>query len=195
MDERHWCIMVVQICLCHKLKKDVVMKYVLRFSILLLVVFVVSGNLNAYQNEPEGFRGIKWGENVSNVHGLSQLEKRGHKAVYSRQNDKMKLGNVDLQIIGYVFYNSKFYSVTILFTGESSAVALKEMLVKKHGNPQSQKDLQKYWSWHGDKTIIGLRYRNGSGELVYIFVPIYEEERRDRGLPTLDDFRNYLLKK
>ena len=65
-------------------------------------------------SEPDGFRGIKWGTNVNEIKDLEYIQtmKDGRK-IYTRIEDKMQIGNAQLDTIWYSFLDDKFYSVFV----------------------------------------------------------------------------------
>ena len=51
------------------------------------------------QNEPRGFRGIKWGTDVYRVPGLVLLETNGKKRIYARDCDELTLDKTKVEAI------------------------------------------------------------------------------------------------
>ncbi len=68
-------------------------------------------------SEPDGFRGIKWGTDISTIQGMKDTGK-GYSAhpdekYYTREGDKLETGGAKLKKIQYSFYKGKFFEVTI----------------------------------------------------------------------------------
>jgi hypothetical protein len=89
--------------------------------------------------EPDGFRGIKWGEDLSQVEGMKQIGRSAGSGVYTRADDKLTMGGAELDKIYYYTIYKKFYAVRIyLKEGESNWEALKADVMKKYGEGYSQ---------------------------------------------------------
>jgi len=71
---------------------------------LLIISVWVSLPAFAFQNEPDGFRGIKWGTNISELPDMSLSEDYGNSKFYLRKGEKLKIGDADIDRIGYGFY-------------------------------------------------------------------------------------------
>ena len=70
-------------------------KSALLLSFLLLVLSCVP--CAAFQNEPDNFRGVKWGDDISR---LADFKKVGDET-YQRDSDKLKVGDATLSKISY----------------------------------------------------------------------------------------------
>jgi hypothetical protein len=65
--------------------------------------------------EPEGFRGVKWGQNVTTISGLKVIDKPDQvTSICIRPSDKMKIGRINLHKIRYKFWMEKFWRVEIV---------------------------------------------------------------------------------
>ena len=89
----------------------------------------------AFQNEPDGFRGIKWGTNIKTLNGMTEIEKqsKGGLILYVKDNDKLQIGGAELMMVCYSFWQDKFYSVFIQTKKHSNWSALKEVVFAKFG--------------------------------------------------------------
>ena len=70
----------------------------------------------AFKNgsEPEGFRDVKWEQNISTISGLKIIDKPDQlTTICARPSDKMKIGRVNLHTITYEFWKGKFWRVEI----------------------------------------------------------------------------------
>jgi len=136
------------------------------FSILVIVSIMMMPLLSfAFQNEPDGFRGIKWGTNIDKLSRIELINIGDYgdgRKVYKRRNDKMAIGEVKLNGIFYCFWKNQFSSVGILCVPEDSVKLLKNLehtygegdthfyddsnWVKKW----SGKDLEIFWGVYGN---------------------------------------------
>jgi len=138
-------------------------------------MFVLTSMIWAFQNEPDGFRGLKWGDPPTvdmEYHGES-----GKSKWYSRPTDKMKIGNVQLCSIAYWFYGEpeRFYVVFCIFSGKENYDLLETICKGRYGEPAKEEWLHKLY-WLGQKGFVRLEYDPGEGGfLVLGSVPIMME--------------------
>ena len=79
-------------------------------------VLLIPSMVFAFQNEPDNFRGIKWGTNINELLDMKSTETIGDLTMCEKKDDKMKIGDADLDIIRYLFYKDRFYAVLITFS-------------------------------------------------------------------------------
>ncbi len=153
-----------------------------------VVIAVVVGLISitspavAFQNEPDDFRGIKWGTNIKDIIGMQCQSERGNEKSYSRLGDKMAIGNAPLTIILYDFYKDRFSGVSITYEGESAFDSLKRTLTDLHGKPSRPNVYVENYVWSGALVDITFEYSDFSkrGTIYYFYKPIIEEEQRDK---------------
>jgi len=112
-------------------------------------------------SEPDGFRGIKWGTDIST---LSDMEYLGTDPIYggvkkyTRKNEVLHLGGVKLKRIEYGFWRGKFCNVMIITEGYTNWTGLKKAVFEKFGRgSQSNEGVEYYW-WSGETTWMTLGY-------------------------------------
>jgi hypothetical protein len=70
----------------------------------------------AFENEPDGFRGIKWGTSFS-THGKEMVASRrtddGSIKCYLRTGDKLSIGDAKLTSLEYCYWKDQFYRVIL----------------------------------------------------------------------------------
>ena len=59
--------------------------------IFLLITFIY---VLAFPNEPNDFRGIKWGTHISKIKGLQNKEQQGDDVLYTKKNDKLEIAGI-----------------------------------------------------------------------------------------------------
>ena len=89
------------------------MKKYFGFMIIMSIV-LFSINTFAFQNEPDGFRGVKWGTNIKALKDMKYFTGKGEFTMYRRNNDKMQIGGAKLARILYVFWNNGFSSCIVM---------------------------------------------------------------------------------
>jgi len=116
-------------------------------------------------SEPDGFAGIKWSTEFSEVK-LDMLESGSVsnptepnvkiKIYYTKKGDNLKMGEAQLDKIEYGFWKGKFGEVQITATAPENFNQLKKFLFEKYGTVD--KSTQGLYSWNGPVTRVALRY-------------------------------------
>jgi hypothetical protein len=116
-------------------------------------------------SEPNGFAGIKWGTEFSEVKS-DMVESRSItnptepdvkiKIYYTKKGDNLKMGEARIDKIEYGFFRGKFAEVQITATGPLNFNHLKKVLFEKYGTVD--KPVQGLYPWNGSVTRIALRY-------------------------------------
>ncbi len=147
------------------------MKNFRRWSFILLVVMGILGctqkSTSPFKpnSEPDGFAGIKWGTEFSEVKS-DMVESRSIanptepdakiKIYYAKKGDNLKMGEAQLDKMEYGFFRGKFAEAQITATGPENFNHLKKFLLEKYGTVD--KSTQGLYSWNGPVTRIALRY-------------------------------------
>ena len=142
-----------------------------RWSIILTVVVAIFGctqkSTSGFKtnSEPDGFAGIKWDTESSEVKS-DMVESRNVsepttpdvklKIYYTKKGDHLKMGEGQLDKMEYGFFRGKFGEVQITATGPENFDHLKKFLFEKYGTVE--KSTQGLYSWNGPVTRIALRY-------------------------------------
>lgn len=131
----------------------------------------------SYYNEPDGFRGLKWGTTLSSLSGLQFVHKDddGIK-YYTIKTDKLTIGSAHVQSIWYGFWRGKLYSSFVVFKGSHNWDIIKGSLFEKFG---SGRDLQgESFAWRGGKTNIITSWNRFSNDgSMAMFSTQLEEEK------------------
>jgi hypothetical protein len=117
----------------------------------------------SFQNEPEGFRGIRWGQNIGEVRNM-QLVSRDNKgmSVYSRNVDILSLGEAKLRRVRYVFWQKKFLEAQ-MYADPDQLQALKRVVYEQYGeghNPYGPTSNVHDYSWVGPVASVRLSRTN-----------------------------------
>jgi hypothetical protein len=130
--------------------------------------------------DPEGFRDIKWGTEISTLKDMEEVEQdksSGRDLVwYKRKGDTLTIGEAKLENIFYSFWMGEFESVWIDFEGEENLQALKKEFFERFGKARgSEGSVDKvgkrarrerspterpgaFYAWWGKNTEIWLSY-------------------------------------
>lgn len=145
--------------------------------IVLIVSMLFSGGAAfAFQNEPEGFRGLNWGDPpTENMQFLG--EQFGNRRVYFRLDDKLKMGQAPLQTVIYFFYgeSEKLFTVTLYFNGRSNYEELKTICRARFG--EGTEEGTNSICWISPETMVHLIFwhQKGVGELHLVCGPLHQE--------------------
>ena len=147
------------------------MRNLLKLSIILAFVLGVFGctqkSTSPFKpnSEPDGFAGIKWSTEFSEVKS-DMIESRHTsnptepdvkiKIYYTKKGDNLKMGEAQLDKMEYGFFRGKFAEVQMTATGPENFNRLKKFLFEKYGTVE--KSTQGLYSWNGPVTRIALRY-------------------------------------
>jgi hypothetical protein len=111
--------------------------------------------------EPEGFRGINWGTDLSMLSDMVPLgsdSSYGEINTYLRNGDELTIGAASLERIEYGFWKDKFRGVKVLTKGYSNWTGLRDVMFEKFGKGYlTIKDPEEYF-WPGEKTNMILQY-------------------------------------
>jgi len=121
---------------------------------ILVCMFGLAGIGFTFQNEPEGFRGLKWGDPPTE--DIKYLKTIGRQRVYTRKNDKKRLGSAKLELIVYEFYENRLYLVNLLFRGKENYDLLKTICKGRFGE-ETKKILYDYY-WKGPEATVILMW-------------------------------------
>ena len=139
----------------------------------------------AFPNEPNGFRDLRWGES------LQDIQSKGYDPVYvgyfARQNAVVYgafladpyISNQKSSFISLYFWNNKLYSIVVNF-GEpykydASADAMFSSLCSLHGFKFITYG-NDGWSWYGDTANVSL-VKNKDGTFCVILTSEYYESK------------------
>ena len=124
-------------------------------------------------SEPDGFRGIKWGQDISTVDGLVYVStdpSYGGIDCYIREGDELKMGNAKLERIVYGFWKNKFSDVRISTKGYTNWSSFKAVVFEKFGEGYQDNEYIEEYVWWGEKTWMILEYNEFSKEgLLFMF--------------------------
>ena len=149
--------------------------------LLIISVYVAIPGL-AFQNEPHGFRGIKWGTNISELTDMLVVESGKDTLYYARKTDNMKIGDADIGQISYGFYKNRFFVALVEYKGYVNFTKLKAILFDQYGKPEQPNQLMENYFWVGGTVDIYFDYNDmlKSGNVYFSFRPIQQERAKER---------------
>jgi len=164
--------------------------------VIILIGCFASTRPSKFRSEPDGFRGIKWGTEVSTLKDMKKVEqdKSSGRGLlwYRRKGDTLAIAEAKLENIFYSFWMGNFESVWIDFEGEENFEALRKELFEQFGKAResegSMGNMGKrapteragaFYAWWGENTEIFLSYSKDrhKGTLTMNSRKIREERR------------------
>jgi len=160
-------------------------KEALLLALIISIFLLVSAGFT-FQNEPDGFRELKWGDlPTEDMIYFTTLEGA---RVYNRLNEEMHIGSAQFYLIAYLFYGQpeKFMSIILYFRGEKNYDLLKTICRGRFGEETDQGFY--LLGWLGQKVIITLRYNTieEEGSLSLTNMPILMEKKRIEGQKEIE---------
>jgi hypothetical protein len=170
------------------------------FSIFLIGCFA-SNRSSKPRSEPDGFRGIRWGTEISTLKDMEKVEQdkssNSDLVWYTRKGETLAIGKTKLENIFYSFWMGNFESVWIDFKGDENFETLKKELFEQSGKVLESEELMKktyerawrgpstieradfFYGWWGKNTEMSLSYsKDRHMGTLYINSRMISEERR-----------------
>lgn len=121
-------------------------------AIAFFLVLLTTGAF-AFDNEPDGFRGLKWGDPPTEE--MVEFYAYGDEVSYMLPEDKMFLEDVSLYLIVYLFFGNRFGGAGFAFNGEDYD-KLKTICRERFGD-QVEEGLYEL-KWVGQEAVVVLQY-------------------------------------
>jgi len=85
--------------------------------------------MDAFPNEPMGFRGILWGQRLESLTGrnFTKISDDGDCSAYRLNNDRLRMGHVEVHDIIYYFFPHRLYRVHVQIESYENFARLKEI--------------------------------------------------------------------
>ncbi len=170
------------------------------FSIFLVGCFA-SARSSKPRSDPVGFRGIRWGTEISTLKDMEKVEQdkssNSDLVWYTRKGDTFAIGKAKVETTFYSFWMGNFESVWIDIKGDENFETLKKELFELSGKVLESEELMKkmdkkaerepstiehaeeFYAWEGKNTEMSLSYsKNLHKGTLYINSRMIGEERR-----------------
>jgi hypothetical protein len=134
---------------------------------------------SAYQNEEDGFRGLKWGAPVPEGWKMTDFQPvYGGVSRYERPGEDLTLGAAKLKRVSYNFWQGRMFAVYVEFEGPSNFSGVMESCSKRFGAPDKPDKSQQTFCWFGSVTTVLLQFSDvaGSGSLFVVSEAIQKEQ-------------------
>lgn len=162
--------------------------FLLILVLLCVIFFVAPASAADSANAPDGFRGIKFGSDLSKISGMKKMNVNIlDMEAWTKVGDKLFIGDVPCSMILYNTYNNKFFQVTISFdTNDLQAkidfLTIGKILIDKYGVPDQNlgdpenSDFHFAWQFENNVTV-QFAYteepaNNPTSLIIYTYMPI-----------------------
>jgi len=162
-----------------------------------ILVFLLVDIGFAFQNEPEEFRGLKWGVPPTEDMKFLCVTPEGARW-YTRPYEKLSIEGVSLVTTVYSFHGrpERLMCVNLLWVGKDNYDRLKTICRARFGKETERESNNPYnLRWVGEKTEVALGYGpalGGIGGLVLadkaIFAEYLEGEKKEQSEDTKEDW-------
>jgi hypothetical protein len=129
-------------------------------ALVVSVVVVALSQITSAQAQSvgptEGFRDMRWGENLSAHPEMVLIGANTAMKFYTRTNEKMSIGDALMDDIWYGFCDGEFCCVEINFSGFRSFDEMKSVMVARHGTPKQPNLYVKSFYWLNDPKFTGI---------------------------------------
>jgi hypothetical protein len=131
------------------------------FSIFLIGCFA-STRSSKLRSDPDGFRDIKWGTEISTLKDMEKVEQdkssNSDLIWYTRKGDPLAIGKARLENIFYSFWMGDFEGVWIGFRGDENFEALKKELFERFGKVLESEELMKKMDREAGEEPVTIRH-------------------------------------
>jgi len=145
--------------------------------------------MDAFPNEPMGFRGILWGQRLESLTGrnFTKISDDGDVSAYRLNNDRLRMGHVEVDDIIYYFFRHRLYRVRVQIESHENFARLKEIFFESYGEGVSvSRDETETYYWAGAELDLSLEYSDASrGRIEYSFRPIHKQEEKKAKLKVI----------
>jgi hypothetical protein len=154
-----------------------------KVSIICIFFVLTSAYCFAFDNEPDGFRGIKWGTDFSTLGDLEYVgtdSSYGGIKMYSRKGDKLTIDGAKVESVEYGFWQDKFFGVQITVRGMVNFSSLRASATEKFGFGNRPNPSGNRYYWSGKITRIALTFSNsrGLGTMFIESTEIHDQQQR-----------------
>ena len=153
----------------------------------------LAGAASAFPNEPDGFRGLTWGQEIAAIPDLAytcwqspadESIKTFHETldyrVYERRDDELRIGSVPLTGIRYLAWQGKLTGVIVAFR-QSEKDAFLKILTARYGKARQERRAGRTtYAWSGEKTTMELVEEFKMAEFRLRSTQLAREERKAR---------------
>lgn len=145
-----------------------------------LVFILISVGLLHADDLNNGFLGINWGTDISELKDMGKISKKGEVSYYKTSQKSYNIFGVDTASVTYGFYKDKFFAAYVAVGSTETFSRVKSHLTQKFGSPQTilkTQNQQTIYRWKPGNIRIKLKlYENeGRMKLSFYYGPLATE--------------------
>jgi hypothetical protein len=138
------------------------------FTLALAFCLEAASSLAALANEMDGFRDMRWGQEIGTLKYMKFIEEIDGLKYYWRMNDEMHMSGAGLKEIAYAFRADKLAGAVLSSKGRDNARLVFEGLKLTYGAPYKQNEENYYWQF--EKMSIFYHYNSYDQTLFVSYV-------------------------
>ena len=131
----------------------------------------------------QGFRGIQWGEFITNITGMIKIAAQEGIDIYRRENDQLEINGSHVKGIEYYFFKDRFMGLYISFEGYASFNGIRKWTITTYGPGEKKNYYLNKFTWLMQNLLLTLDYdpRSNAGFMLYCYLPLWKEKMRAEG--------------
>ena len=152
----------------------------LKQFIYCLVFMIISVGLLHAEDLKEGFLGINWGTDISELKDVGKILQKGDVSYYKTPQKSYNVFGVDTARVTFGFYKGKFFAAYVAVESIETFGRVKNHLTQKFGSPQtilktqSQQTIYR-WKHKNIKIKLKLFENEGRMKLAFYYGPLASE--------------------
>jgi hypothetical protein len=152
---------------------------------LVTLSLIFSSPCGAGPQEPDGFGGIRWGDEASTIDGLTPTGVSDHLVVYRKSREITHFGGAALEAVEYYFYFGKFMGARLSLRGFQNFATLKKHLIAVYGPGKQRNFYLPRFTWLAPSVLMALNYsaKTDSGSFLCCYLPLWNQVERSEKDP------------
>jgi len=145
--------------------------------VYVLVFLFINISISQAADLKEGFLGIKWGTDISELPDFVKVSEKHNVSYYGNPKKSYTLFDVDVPYVTYAFHNAKFFAAYVNITSIDVFGRLKDHISQKYGSPRTTlrfAEGQRIYNWKYRDTKIKLKLYENEGlmKLGFYYAPL-----------------------
>jgi hypothetical protein len=131
-------------------------------------------------NLRQGFWGIRWRSDISELKGFSKISKRGFVDYYRNPGKVYTLNDLRIPDVIYGFYEDRFFAVYINIESPDAFGRIRDYMISTYGTPKESLNLKnrlRVYSWNHQTVKIKLKVyeKVGNMKLAFYYLPLSQK--------------------
>jgi len=150
------------------------------FTFFLLSTIVIGQNIKAL-DEKNGFREYNFGVDTNAIPNLMFIGESGGERSYKKTDEKMSIGDAEIESIQYIFYKNQLSSVYISTNNLTNSRAVLRVLRELYGNGYKPNQFMDKYNWSGKRVYLVYDENSITGGATILMWSklLYEQKKAD----------------